>query len=1036
MPWQNAIYTVLLFITTGALVAFALYARLRRGVAGAPAFVWLALLVAVWVLTYALELGTDNLPRKIEYAQLQYLGIASVPLAWLAFTLQYTGRATWLTRRRLALLLIEPLITLLLVFTNPAHGLIWSSIGTAGQLMPLPVEHGPWFWVHVASSYVLMSIGSMLLILAIARSRTLYRRQAAALLLGAAAPWLGNAVYVFRLNPLDPLDLTPAGFALSALAVGWALFRFRLLDLVPVAHSAIVAGLRDGILVLDARNRVVDLNPTAERMLDRQASTALGEPLELLLADQPALVAYCRGPAEAPMEIALGAGVAARSYDVQVASLLNRRGQANGRLVMLHDVTERKQAEAALQAAKEAAENATQAKSRFLATISHEICTPMSGVIGMTRLLLETNLSAQQHEFVEIIRNSGDSLLMVINDILDFSKIESDRLDLEHAPFFLRACLEASFDTVALKAAEKHLDLAYSIDPQVPITLVGDSGRLRQVLVNLLGNAIKFTDNGEVVVSVRTEGQGLNTEPQLAQLSPQSSVLITFSVHDTGIGIPPDRLDDLFQPFSQIDTAARRADGGTGLGLAICKRLCELMGGTIWVESEPGRGSTFFFTIVAEAAPSEARIFLPGAVPQLSGKRLLIVGDQAYNRQALARQAQGWGMLARDTGAGAEALEWLRNGDPFDLAIVDWEMTDTDVPALIHEVRKQRGAQSLPLIALASLGQRETVNEAAWPHVQTVLYKPLKLAQLHSALLDLFDWRSAQTGTTTRPRAEPPAADMPLRILLAEDDPVSQKLLTHFLHKQNYRTDVVGDGQAALQALERQTYDVVLLDVLMPKMDGLAVARAICQKWPPDQRPYMIAVTANALVGDREECLNAGMDDYLSKPVREEQLMAAIAQCRALARPVIPPDAAHDHAPPDIPPAEAVVETIDLVTLEKLRAMLGENAPRLLADLIDGYLDDTPRLLLEMQAAVAHGDAPALQREAHKLKSSSTFLGAAGLAELCAELERIGRTGTTAGCLDLVMQVQAEYLDVKAALELERAGELGRVAQKVSSAMS
>jgi PAS domain S-box-containing protein len=1024
MPSQNAIFTVLLFITTGALAAFALYGRLRRGVAGAPAFVWLALAVAEWVLTYALELGTGNMARKILYSQLQYLGIASVPLAWLAFTLQYTGRGAWLTRRKLALLLIEPLIALTLVFTNTAHGLIWSSIGTAGEFMPLPVEHGSWFWVHVAFAYVLMLLGSILLVQAIVRSRPVYRRQAVALLVGAAAPWLGNALYIFRQNPLHPLDLTPAGFAVTALAVGWALFRYRLLDLVPVAHSAIVAGLRDAIIVLDARNRVLDLNPTAERILNQRAARALGQPVEQLLADQPDLVAACRGVADAPMEITLGEAQAPRSYEVQIVSLPSRNSDSAGRLVLLHDVTERKQAEAALQAAKETAESATRAKSQFLATMSHEIRTPMNGVIGMTGLLLQTSLDVQQREFVETIRTSGNALLEVINDILDFSRIEADRLELEHAAFDLRGCLEEVLSLVALKAAEKRLDLAYNIDPQVPISLVGDRGRLRQILINLLDNAIKFTDSGEVVVSV---GSQPATDGNL-----QSAICnLQFSVRDTGIGIPQDRLDRLFKSFSQIDTAARRANSGSGLGLAISKRLSELMGGTMWVESEEGHGSTFSFTIVAEVAPSEARIFLPDAAPQLAGKRLLIVDDNVHSRRMLAGQAQAWGMLARDTASAVEALDWIRHGDPFDGAVLAAQTSGMDALTLAAEIRKHRDSHALPLILLISLGQYEASGEADMSSFEAILNIPLKLSQLHAVFVRILDHSPAQTGqTASQVQIEPTtAATAPLRVLVAEDEPVSQKLMLHLLRKIDCRTDMVSDGREAMQALERQPYDVVLLDVEMPEMDGLAVARAICQQWPKEQRPYMIAVTANALQGDREECLNAGMDDYLSKPVQQDQLSDALDRYRSLPRQIAAPAApapatAQDQIVPVTSAARPAPEAIDAQAIGKVREMLGESAPQLFAELIDTYLGDSPELLASMHAAVARSDATALRRAAHRLKSSSVFLGAMILASLCDELERVAGIGTTANGTESVEQLEAEFARVKAALELERAGVL------------
>ena len=1030
MPGQNASYAIFLFATTGVLVALALYAWQRHTTAGATALAWLALAVAEWVLTYALELTGADMATKVLWAKLQYLGIVNAPLAWLTFTLQYTGKARRPTRRGLTVLLIIPIVTLLLVCTNEAHGLIWShlDIGGTSRLSPLDVTHGPWFWVNVAFAYTLMLVGSIVLIRAIMGSQNLYRRQVIALLLSAAMPWLGNALYIFHLNPLHPLDLTPAGFALSAMGLGWSLFRFRLLDLVPVAHSAIVAGMRDGIVVLDVRNRVVDMNPAAEGILTQPGSTAIGQPIEQLLAGQPDLLEHCRGTTETPIELALREREAPRDYEAQIAPLLDRRGKLTGRLMILHDVTERKQVEAALQQAKEVAESATLAKSEFLATMSHEIRTPMNGVIGMTGLLLGTSLDAQQHEFVEIIRTSGNALLTIINDILDFSKIESGKLDLEHAPLHLRVCLEESLDLLAVKAAEKRLDLAYNIDPNVPITLIGDSARLRQILINLLDNAIKFTDSGEVVVSVTARGMAENRYE------------VQFAVKDTGTGIPADRLDRLFKLFSQIEMPTSRARGGTGLGLAISKQLSELMGGTIWVESTEGHGSTFYFTIIAEAAPSQARIYLPGPLPQLAGKRLLIVDDNIHNRHVLNQHAQSWGMVSRDTASSTEALDWIRGGDPLDVAIVDLELPNMDGLTLAAEIRKYRDPHALPLILLTSLGQHENEIKAARHSLQAILNKPLKLSQLHAVLVRIFEEQTVQTSHTA-PQARTDAQQDQagaMRALVAEDDAVNQKLLLHLLQRIGCRVDIAANGLEAIQAIERQSYDVVLLDVQMPEMDGLAVARYICQQWPKDRRPYMIAVTANAMQGDRERCLNAGMDDYISKPVQVEELIGAIgkmqnaeygmqnadpasaagmqnAECRMQNA-----DPTSDAGMQNADPASLTPAAIDAQALARVREMLGENGQQLLAGIIDTYFDNTAELLATMETGVAQGDARALEQAAHKLKSSSAFLGARALADLCSDLEQLGHTGAVADCFERVPQIEAEYARVKAALDIER----------------
>jgi CheY-like chemotaxis protein/HPt (histidine-containing phosphotransfer) domain-containing protein len=399
----------------------------------------------------------------------------------------------------------------------------------------------------------------------------------------------------------------------------------------------------------------------------------------------------------------------------------------------------------------------------------------------------------------------------------------------------------------------------------------------------------------------------------------------------------------------------------------------------------------------------------------------------------LAGQAQAWGLLIRDTASGAEALDWIRNGDPFDAAVLAAHISDMDAATLAAEIRKHRDPPMLPLIMLVPLGQHEAGGEADMGSIEVILNTPLKLSQLHATLVSMFDQPPIQTGhAASQVRVEaPPPTGTPLRVLLAEDDTVSQKLLAYLLQKIDCRIDVVGDGRAALQAIERQTYDIALLDVQMPEMDGLVVARSICQHWPKDQRPYMIAVTANALQGDREECLNAGMDDYISKPVREEELIQAIDRCRALPRPitasaVLAPVTAQGADLADAGLAESAPAAIDLPTLGKVRAMLGESAPQLFAELIDTYLNDTSDLLATLHTAVARSDATTLRRAAHKLRSSSVFLGATTLAGLCDEVEQVAGAGTAANFTEWVQRTEAEFARVKDTLLLERAGSSAR----------
>jgi two-component system, sensor histidine kinase and response regulator len=736
------------------------------------------------------------------------------------------------------------------------------------------------------------------------------------------------------------------------------------------------------IITLDHQKMIKDWNPGAELLFQYSQDEVLGKSIDEIISlpdDKEEVTKYTQKVLAIeqipPTEIIRQRKDGNLLNLILAASPIHINEKLYGVVVVYTDITQQKQTETALFEAKEAAEAATVAKSQFLANMSHEIRTPMNGVMGMTDLLLDTQLTDEQREFSEIVKSSADNLLTVINDILDFSKIESGKLELEKIDFDLRKSLEDIADVMALKANEKGIELANLVYNDVPALLQGDPGRLRQVIINLANNAIKFTPQGEVVLRTRL----------IDETNSQASIQI--SVSDTGIGIPKDRVNRLFQSFSQVDASTTRKYGGTGLGLAISKQLIEMMGGTINVESKEGKGSTFYFEIALtkQSEPKEIRL---AAIEEIRSQRILIVDDNQINRLVLKEQLQSWGCQYDEAVGGTEALEKLykayETGNPFDIVLSDMMMPEMDGEMLGRIIKGDEKLKKTILFVLTSVGERGDAARLKEIGFAAYFTKPVKQSQLYDCLatvvncIDQRQEKPSQPIITKHSLAD--ASKKQVQILLAEDNITNQMVAVRILNKLGYKADVVENGKLAVEALQSKHYNLVLMDVQMPEMDGFEATKAIRESTDVcDSNIPIVAMTAHAMKGDREKCLEKGMNDYISKPINPQQLLTVIN--KQLSK--LPTRGLNTEKENK----SQINKIFDRSSLEK---RIGDD-PEFVNEVLEIFLEDLQEQFDKLKDSVKNKNIKTLTRTAHSIKGASQNMGAISLSEVASEMEKNAR---------------------------------------------
>ncbi len=844
MTWQASPYTVPLLVSTVISLLIAAYLWRRRDVPGGAPFLIIMLASGAWSLCYAIEWAGAELATKILWRSITNLATQQLPLMLVVFVLQYTGRTKWLHARYLAPLALWPPLALLAVWTNDQHYLWWREVElvTFRGLNSLKLTPGPLLVVDDLYTYALFGLSAVLLIRTAWRASGLYRGQILTILFGLIASWIADFWYALRLPPFEILNATPFGFTVTGLVVAFGLLRFRMLDIVPVARDVVIQSLGDGLIVLDTQQRIVDINPAAQRALSHSGRPPIGAALSRLWPGWSALAPAAEQPT-AQGDALLAVNDEQRVFEVRVSPLYNQYQEITGRLVMLHDSTERKRAAVELQRAKEAAEAANQAKSAFLATMSHELRTPMNAILGYSEMLQEEAVETGQDQFVpdlERIQAAGQHLLRLINDILDLSKIEAGKMDVFLETFELAPLLRAVATTVHPLVEHNGNVLHTEFDADLGL-MHADITKVRQSLLNLLSNAAKFTEHGTITLRVSR--------------APEDPTTMIFAVSDSGIGMRADQIERLYQPFTQADASTTRKYGGTGLGLTITKHFCEMMGGSISVQSNLGAGTTFTMRLPAEViAPVAVEVTPADALA--TGTTVLVVDDDPTLRDVLQRTLGKEQFRVVTASSGAEALRLARELQPAAITL-DVMMPGMDGWAVLAALKADSELADIPVIMLSIVedkGLGFALGAAEY------LTKPVDRSRLISVLGRYRQDRLANS------------------VLLVEDDPTIRDMLRRTLEKEHWIVQEAEHGAAALQAVAKQRPGLILLDLMMPTMDGFTFVTEL-RKHPAWRSIPIVVLTAKDITAADRLRLNGYVEKIVQKGAySREQLLAEVRE--------------------------------------------------------------------------------------------------------------------------------------------------------------